>query len=221
MIALDDDESSELVESDEDLAENDDHGMESDSHISNMMEEGDNVTDTPNNSKFFRDHLGHLVNVQEARYSLLDGERDQKPCPAQCTVLVSNKEATAVLDTGAGGSVVSSEYLSQFDKNWESKVSCLKSGTWKDYGSEIVPVGVYTADIVLGHSRGNIRAQMRFVVMRDDWVSMCFMIGNDNINVFDIRVHIHGKYFTLGNNLKMKFELNCFKQKKGCDNSKH
>ena len=123
--------------------------------------------------------MGQLVNIQEAEYSQLESPRDLTPCPAQCTVLVHEKEAIAVPDTGAGGSVVSARYLAQFDTNWDSNLSRLPDGQWKGYGSKLIPAGVYTTSLTVGHDRGNIRSQMKFVVMEGESLPNYFIIHHD------------------------------------------
>lgn len=94
-------------------------------------------------------------------------------------------------------------------------------GTWNGFLSKLEPAGVYTADIVFGHSRGNIRAQMNFMIMKGDGLPMCFIIGNGNINVFDIRVHIHRKYFTLWNNFKREIWTGLLQTDEGANDTKH
>ena len=54
---------------------------------------------------------------------------------------------------------------------------------------------------------------MKFVVMKGENLPNYFIIGTDNIHMYDIRVNVQGRYFTLGNNLKRKFELVCCKPK--------
>ena len=80
--------------------------------------------------------------------------------PAQCTALINDCEATIILDTGAAGSVVSSNYLQKVDPQWESKVSPLGPNLWKGYGSSLQPKGSYTTHVTVGHPRGKIRCRI-------------------------------------------------------------
>lgn len=104
-----------MDESDKDMAENANPRTDDDSHSINVLEWGHAKERPGENPKLLRDHLGQLVNIQEAEYSQLESPKIQTLCPAQCTVLVQEKEAVAVPDTEAGGSVVSAKYLSKFD----------------------------------------------------------------------------------------------------------
>ena len=68
------------------------------------------------------------------------------------------------------------------------------------------------ANVIFGHERGNIRAVMKFVVMENDGLPRYFIVGNNNILMYGIRLHLCDKYFTLGTNLKRKFALTCEKK---------
>lgn len=86
-------------------------------------------------TNFKEDSTGHLLNIQDAEYMHDPALITQVHCPAHCTALVNNHEITLVLDTGAGGGVVSRRYLETIDPQWETKLSALNVGTWKGYGS--------------------------------------------------------------------------------------
>ena len=108
------------------------------------------------------DEVWSQADIQDAEYMFDPTLSTGVYCPAQCTALVNGCEATIILDTGAGGSVVSSNYLKKIDPHWESKVSSLGPKLWKGYGSSLQPRGGYTTHVVIGHPRGNMRCNMNF-----------------------------------------------------------
>ena len=61
-------------------------------------------------------HVHDAEKMQDEETSLIT-----KHCPIQCTALINMQEATVILDTGAGGSVVSAAYLEKIDKDWKQK----------------------------------------------------------------------------------------------------
>ena len=97
LIELDEEDTSGNDESDRDLAENDYLSTDDDSHSINMLEWGNKEQEIKENPKFLTDHLGQLVNIQDAEYSQLESPGNQTPCPAQCAVLVQDLEAVAVI----------------------------------------------------------------------------------------------------------------------------
>ena len=117
--------------------------------------------------------------------------------PAQCTALVNNFKATIILDTGAGGSLVSRNYLKKIDPHWESKVSTLGPKRWKGYGSSLQSKGNYTTHGVIGHPTGNLRCKMTFAVMANDHLPDYFVVGIDNIRLFGIKLNVCGSFSTL------------------------
>jgi hypothetical protein len=159
---------------------------------------------------FSTNDLGQLSNIQEAEYVQVPSQV-KGISPAKCTALVNQCEATLVLDSGAGGSVVSSSYLQSIDPQWRDNIVTEDTGNWKGYGSTLTPVGSYVANVIFGHERGNIRAVMKFVVMENEGLPRYFIVGNNNILLYGIRLHLCDNYFTLGTNLKRKFALTCEK----------
>lgn len=162
-----------------------------------------------NSSVFKEDSRGYLVNVQDAELIMDTGST--RHCPAQCLGLVNAQEVILVLDTGAGGSVVSAKYLASVDKNWDKELCRRNMGTWGGYGSTLTPLGTYTASVIFGHERGNIRCTMMFVVMENNNLPSYFIVGNNNMATYGIRVHAVDEYFTIGNNTKRRFQITCRK----------
>ena len=91
---------------------------------------------------FKNDEVRYQADIQDAEYMLDPTLSSEVYCPAQCTALINDCEATIILDTGAAGSVVSSNYLQKVDPQWESKVSPLGPNLWKGYGSSLQPRAV-------------------------------------------------------------------------------
>ena len=114
------------------------------------------------------DEVWPQADIQDAEYMFDPTISTGVYCSTQCTALVNNCEAKIILDTGAGGSVVSSNYLKKIDPHWESKVSTLGPKLWKGYGSSLQPRGNYTTHVVIGDPRGNMRCRMTFAVIEND-----------------------------------------------------
>ena len=206
--ALEDDSSQ--ADSDADLAYNSQQ-EDDDKNSVNILESVD--TEVLNMSLFKEDNQGNLLNVQDAEFMQETNTSGRtKHCPTQCTALVNMQEATVVLDSGAGGSVVSATYLESLDKDWQAKLSKQHAGKWAGYGSTLNPVGTYTASVIFGHERGNIRCSMKFVVMNNEKLPRYFIIGNNIMALYGIKLNIMGSYFTIGRNDKRHFRLACTKE---------
>lgn len=149
-------------------------------------------------------------NIQDAE-KMEDSSSLQNYCPLKCSAMVNDKTATMVMDTGAGGSVVSCSYLQGIDSDWESKISVINMGSWKGYGSTLQPRGIYTTGVVFINPRGNLRCQMSFVVMDNVNLLNYFIIGINNIRVYGIKINVCQEFFTIEKNIKRHFSLQCFK----------
>ena len=57
---------------------------------------------------FKSDEVRYQADIQDSEYMLDPTLSSEVYCPAQCTALINDCEATIILDTGAAGSVVSS-----------------------------------------------------------------------------------------------------------------
>ena len=203
---INEDNFSVMDDSHSDLALNSQGEEEDDDQSINMLEQLEYEVLTSSNFK--EDAEGRLLNVQDAE--LMHDPQDpliKKHCPAKCTVLINDQETVAVLDTGAGGCVVSSKYLASKDKNWESHMLQGTLGVWSGYGSTLKPIGTYTSGVIFGHERGNTRCAINFTVMEGDNLPQYFIIGNNALHLYGIKLHISEGYFTIGKNTKRHFEL--------------
>ena len=186
--------------SDDDLAEN----SENEIHVISVDYEGEDQVPS--------------INLVSSQDNILDVEVMEDPeappqnfCSTKCTAMINDKFATMVLDTGAGGSVVSSRYLQGLDPHWEDKLSEANMGAWKGYGSSLKPRGTYTTKVVFVNPRGHIRCQMSFVVMDNENLPNYFIIGINNIRLYGIRLNICQEFFTIGKHYKRHFSLQCLK----------
>lgn len=153
----------------------------------------------------------NLVDIQDAEYMHDPGVSNTYHCPAQCSASINNQIIKLVIDTGAGGCVVSSKYLTTIDPDWESKVSALHQNLWQGYGSKLKPRGMYNTDVIFPHPRGGIRCRVKFAVIENESLPNYFIIGNDCIRSYGIKLNLHDGYFTFGRNLKSHFHICCKK----------
>ena len=79
-------------------------------------------------------------NIQDAE-KMENSSSLQDYCPLKCAAMVNEEFSTMVMDTGAGGSVVSCSYLQGIDPDWDPKFSVINMGSWKGYGSTLQPRG--------------------------------------------------------------------------------
>ena len=103
----------------------------------------------------------NLVDIQDAEYMHDPGVSNTYHCPAQCSARINNQIIKLVIDTGAGGCVVSSKYLTTIDPDWESKVSALHQNLCQVYGSQLKPRGMYNTDVIFPHPRRGIRCRVK------------------------------------------------------------
>lgn len=105
-------------------------------------------------------------------------------------MLRNNQERIVVLDTGAGGCVVSSTYLASEDEYRAQHMQPRRHGVWPGYGSTLKPVESYTSIAIFGHERGKSRWEIKFTVIEVETLPLYFIIGNNALHLYGMKLHI-------------------------------
>ncbi|KAG0139010.1 hypothetical protein CROQUDRAFT_24771, partial [Cronartium quercuum f. sp. fusiforme G11] len=124
------------------------------------------------------------------------------------TVIINNKEAELLLDSGASCSVVGSRYLEEIVPDWKGKLIPCTGTKFSGCGGLLFPLGIISLATIFPHTQGAVRIQPEFVVM-ENATTKYFILGSDFLSLygFDI-LHSREKYFTIGNdNKRKKFAL--------------
>ncbi|KAG0147289.1 hypothetical protein CROQUDRAFT_22378, partial [Cronartium quercuum f. sp. fusiforme G11] len=124
------------------------------------------------------------------------------------TVIINDKEANLVLDSGASCSVVGSRYLSEIIPDWKNKLLPCTSTKFSGCGSPLSPLGIITTPTIFPHTQGAVRIQPEFVVMENATIKY-FILGSEFLSIYGIDIiHSKEKFFTIGNeNKRKKFAL--------------
>ncbi|KAG0140712.1 hypothetical protein CROQUDRAFT_52838, partial [Cronartium quercuum f. sp. fusiforme G11] len=124
------------------------------------------------------------------------------------TVIINNKEAKLLLDSGASCSVVGSRYLNEIVPDWKDMIIPCTGTKFSGCGGLLFPLGIIMVATIFPHTQGAVRIQPEFVVM-ENATTKYFILGSDFLSIygFDI-LHSREKYFTIGNeNKRKKFAL--------------
>ncbi|MBW0585012.1 hypothetical protein O181_124727 [Austropuccinia psidii MF-1] len=83
------------------------------------------------------------------------------------TVCIDNSQQPLIIDSGAHCSMVARNYLDHHFPKWEKQLLPTKAKSFKSASGKMSSIGTIIKEIIIPHSKGNIRLNPEFVVLKD------------------------------------------------------
>ncbi|MBW0470549.1 hypothetical protein O181_010264 [Austropuccinia psidii MF-1] len=94
------------------------------------------------------------------------------------TVCIDNAQQPLILNIGAHCSIVAKDYLDNHFPNWEKQLLPTQARKFESASGKMTSIGIIIKDIIIPHSKGNIRLNPEFDVL-EDAQNQIFLLGTD------------------------------------------
>ncbi|MBW0580312.1 hypothetical protein O181_120027 [Austropuccinia psidii MF-1] len=126
------------------------------------------------------------------------------------TVCIDNAQHPLIIDSGAHCSIVSRNYLDNHFLNLEKQLLPTKAKSFKSASGKMTSIGTIIKEIIMPHSKGNIRLNPEFVVL-DDAHIQGFLLGTDYQRMYGIDIYnSKNRHITVCTNKEKKFSLDIY-----------
>ncbi|MBW0548418.1 hypothetical protein O181_088133, partial [Austropuccinia psidii MF-1] len=123
------------------------------------------------------------------------------------TVCIYNAQHPLIIDSGAHCSIVARNSLDNHFPNWEEQLLPNKAKKFKSASGKMTSIGTIIIEIIIPHTKGNIRLNPELVVL-DDTHIQGFLLGTDYQRTYGIDIYnIQNRHITIGTNKEKKFSL--------------
>ncbi|MBW0507310.1 hypothetical protein O181_047025 [Austropuccinia psidii MF-1] len=127
------------------------------------------------------------------------------------TVFIDNSQHPMIIDSDAHCSIVAREYLDNHFPNWENKLFPTKAKNFKSSSGKMTSIGTIIKEIIIPHTKGNIRLNPEFVVLEDVHIQG-FLLGTDYQGMYGIDIYSgKNRHITIGKNKEKKFLVDIYK----------
>ncbi|MBW0469245.1 hypothetical protein O181_008960 [Austropuccinia psidii MF-1] len=125
-------------------------------------------------------------------------------------VCIENSQHPLIIDSGVHFSIVVRDYLDHHFPNWEKQLLPAKEKSFKSASGKMTSIGKIIKEIIIPHSKGNIRLNPEFVVLEDAHI-LGFLLGTDYQRLYGIDIHNDkNRNFTIGTNREKKVLLDIY-----------
>ncbi|MBW0529629.1 hypothetical protein O181_069344 [Austropuccinia psidii MF-1] len=126
------------------------------------------------------------------------------------TVCIDNSQHPLIIDSGTHFSIVARRYLHHSFPNWEKQFLLTKAKNFRSGSGKMIFIGTIIKEILIPHSRGNIRLNPQLVVLEDAHMPG-FLLGTDYQRMYGIEIY-NGKNsnITIGTKKEKKFSLEIY-----------
>ncbi|MBW0507946.1 hypothetical protein O181_047661 [Austropuccinia psidii MF-1] len=126
------------------------------------------------------------------------------------TVCIENAQHQLIIESGAHCSIVARNYLDQDFPNWENTHLQTKEKNFKSALVKMTYIGIIIKEIIIPHSKGNIRLNPEFVVLKDAHIQD-LLLGIDYQRMYGIDIYnSKNRHITIGTNKQEKFSLDIY-----------
>ncbi|MBW0491974.1 hypothetical protein O181_031689 [Austropuccinia psidii MF-1] len=149
----------------------------------------------------------HTQDAQKFLFTPTRGMEYINETATKMTVFIENSQHTLIIDSGAHFSIVAREYLDNHFPNLEEKLLQAKAKSFKSVSGKMSSIGTIIKEIIIPHSKGNIRCNPNFVLLEDAHIQG-FLLGTYYQRMYCIDIY-NGKnsHITIGTNKEKKFSL--------------
>ncbi|MBW0467467.1 hypothetical protein O181_007182 [Austropuccinia psidii MF-1] len=126
------------------------------------------------------------------------------------TVCIDNAQHALIIDSGAHCSIVAREYLDNDFSNWEKKLLPTRQNNFNSASGRMKSTGTIIKEIIIPHSKGNIRLNQEFVVLEDAHIQGS-LLGTDYQRMYGIEIeNIKDRHITIFTHKEKKFSLDIY-----------
>ncbi|MBW0524520.1 hypothetical protein O181_064235 [Austropuccinia psidii MF-1] len=126
------------------------------------------------------------------------------------TFFIDNAQHPFIIDSRAHFSIVAKNYLANHFQNWEKHLLPTKAKNFKSASGKMPSIVKIIKEIVLTHSKGNIRRTPELVVLDDSHLQV-FLLGTDYQRMYGIDIYnSKNRHITIGTNKEKKFSLGLY-----------
>ncbi|MBW0466768.1 hypothetical protein O181_006483 [Austropuccinia psidii MF-1] len=112
--------------------------------------------------------------------------------------------------SGEHCSIVARNYLDNHFPNWEKHLLLTKAKNFKSASGKMTSIGTLIKEIIIPHSKGNIRLNPEFVVLDDAYIQG-LLLGTYYQRMYVIDIHnSKNRHITLSINKEKKFSLDIY-----------
>ncbi|MBW0506287.1 hypothetical protein O181_046002 [Austropuccinia psidii MF-1] len=163
------------------------------------------LQDTENKSLF-----RHTKDAQEPLFTPTNGMAHVHGTATKMTVCVDNAQNPLIIDSGAHFSIVARNHLNTHFPNWEKQLLPTKAKKLKSASGKMKSIGSITQEIIIPHSKGNIRLNSEFVVL-DHAHIQGFLLGKDYQRMYSIDIcNSRNRHINIGTNKEKEFSLEIY-----------
>ncbi|MBW0521920.1 hypothetical protein O181_061635 [Austropuccinia psidii MF-1] len=126
------------------------------------------------------------------------------------TVYISNSQHPLIIDSGAHCSIVARKYLDNHFLNWEKKRLPIKAKKSKSASWKMRSIGTIIKEIIIPHTKGNIRLNPEFIVLEDAHI-LEFPLGTDCQSIYGTYIYnSKNRNVAIGKNKEKTFSLDIY-----------
>ncbi|MBW0541473.1 hypothetical protein O181_081188 [Austropuccinia psidii MF-1] len=103
------------------------------------------------------------------------------------TVCIDIAQHPLIIDSGAHCSIVARKYLDNHFPNWENQLLPTKAKNFKSASGKMNSIGRIIKEIIIPHSKGNIRLNPELIVL-DDAHIQGLLLGTDYQRMYGIDI---------------------------------
>ncbi|MBW0551623.1 hypothetical protein O181_091338 [Austropuccinia psidii MF-1] len=126
------------------------------------------------------------------------------------TGCIDNSQHPLIIDSGAHCSVVLKNYLDHHLPNWEKQLLPAKAKNYKSASGKMTSIGTIIKEIIIPHTKGNIRLNPESVVLEDAHIQG-FLLVTDYQGMYGIDIYnSKNRNMNIGRSKEKKFSLEIY-----------
>ncbi|MBW0493927.1 hypothetical protein O181_033642 [Austropuccinia psidii MF-1] len=126
------------------------------------------------------------------------------------TVCIDNAQHPLIIESGAHCSIVARNYQDSHFSNWDNQLLPTKANNFKSASGKLNSIGTIIKEIIIPHSRGNIRLNPEVFVLYDAHIQG-FFLGTDYQRMYGIYIdNSRNRNITIGNKKDKKLSLDIY-----------
>ncbi|MBW0472902.1 hypothetical protein O181_012617 [Austropuccinia psidii MF-1] len=126
------------------------------------------------------------------------------------TVCIDNSQHPLIIEGGAHCSIDARNYLDHHFPNWEKQLLPTKAKNFKSESGNMAYIETIIKEIIIPHSKGNIRLNPEFIVLKDAHIQG-FLLRTDYQRMYCIDIYnSNNRHITIGTKKEKKFLLDIY-----------
>ncbi|MBW0482216.1 hypothetical protein O181_021931 [Austropuccinia psidii MF-1] len=130
----------------------------------------------------------HIQDAQKFLVTPTKGMEYMHGTATRMAVCIDNDQHPWIIDSGAHCSIVARYYLDHHFPYWEKQLVPTKAKNFKSASGKMKSIGTIIKEIIIPHSKGNIRLNPYFVALADTHIQG-FLLGTDFQRMYGIDIY--------------------------------